>query len=299
LREEATIFHDLSSGLRAERKWSKNPTSLNAAGLVWDCASNFACAKLRGVPASSSQKSAPPSATTGQFAPTRWSVVLAAGRSDTTHAHAALEKLCRIYWPPIYAFVRRQGHSPHDAQDLTQEFFARLLGKNYLADVDRAKGKFRSFLLASLKHFLANEWDKAKAQKRGGGKVFVPIDAQDAETKFGIDPADSQSADKIFDRRWALTLLEQVLQRLRNEFIADGKEKSFEQLKPTLTEPSRAISYAEIAARLGTSEGAVKVAVHRLRQRYRELIRAEIAETVSSSAEVEDELRNLFAALSA
>lgn len=213
------------------------------------------------------------------------------------HAHVALEKLCGTYWPPIYAFIRRQGHNPHDAQDLTQAFFARLLEKNYLADVDRAKGKFRSFLLASLKHFLANEWDKAKAQKRGGGKVFVPIDAQDAETKCGIDPADSQSADKIFEKRWALTLLEQVLDKLREEFVSDGKENLFEQLKPTLTEASRTISCAEIATRLGMSEGAVKVSVHRLRQRYRELIRAEIAETVSSSGEVEDELRSLFAAL--
>src|SRR5262245_3712042 len=128
--------------------------------------------------ASSNQTQASTPAAGGQFAPTQWSVVLAAGRSDSAHAHAALEKLCGIYWLPIYAFVRRQGHNPHDAQDLTQEFFARLLQKNYLADVDRARGRFRSFLLASLKHFLANEWDKAKAQKRGGGKVFVPIDAQ-------------------------------------------------------------------------------------------------------------------------
>ncbi len=247
--------------------------------------------------ASSSRTQDSTPALAGQFAPTRWSVVLAAGRSDSTRAQAALEKLCRTYWPPIYAFVRRQGHSPHDAQDLTQAFFARLLEKNYLADVDRAKGKFRSFLLASLKHFLANEWDKAKAQKRGSGKVFIPIDAQSAETKFGVDPADTQSADKIFERRWALTLLEQVLQKLREEFVSAGKERLFGQLKPTLTEPSRTISYADIATRLGMSEGAVKVSAHRLRRRYRELIRAEIAETVSSQSEVEEELRNLFVAL--
>ena len=232
------------------------------------------------------------------FALTRWSVVLAAAaQSDSTHARDSLEKLCQIYWPSIYAFVRREGHDPHDAQDLTQEFFARLLEKNYLADVDRGKGRFRSVLLASLKNFLANEWDKAQTQKRGGGKTFVPIDAQSAETRFGVDPADPQSADKIFDRQWAVTLLEQVLQRLRREFVAEGKEELFDQLKPTLTEASRAVSYAEIGARLGMSEGAVKVAVYRLRQRYRDLIRAEIAETVSSAAEVEDELRSLFAAL--
>src|SRR6266850_1463641 len=157
-----------------------------------------------------------------QFAPTRWSVVLAAGRTDSTHAHTALEKLSRTYWPPIYAFVRRQGHSPHDAQDLTQEFFARLLEKKSLADVDRAKGRFRSFLLASLKHFLANEWDKARAQKRGGGQTLIPIDAQAAETSCAVDPADNLTAEKIFERRWALILLEQVLQQLREDYIHDG-----------------------------------------------------------------------------
>jgi RNA polymerase sigma-70 factor (ECF subfamily) len=221
--------------------------------------------------------------------------VVSAGRNDTPHARNALEKLCRAYWFPIYAFVRRQGHGPHDAQDLTQEFFARVLEKNYFADADRAKGRFRSFLLASLKHFLANEWDKAKAQKRGGGQVMIPIDIKSAENSGGFEPADN--AEKIFERRWALTLLEQVLRRLRAEYVRDGKENLFEQLKPTLTEVSRSVRYAEIAARLGTSEGAVKVAVHRLRQRYREVLRAEIADTVASPGEVEDEIRNLFAAL--
>src|SRR4051794_34289874 len=166
------------------------------------------------------------------FTPTHWSVVLAAaGRNDSTHVRDALEKLCRNYWLPAYAFVRRQGHGPHDAEDLTQEFFARLLQKNYLADVERAKGRFRSFLLASLKHFLANEWDKARAQKRGGGQVPVSIDAAAAETSFSFEPADQLTAEKIFERRWALALLDQVLRRLRNEYLADGKEKQFEQLK--------------------------------------------------------------------
>jgi RNA polymerase sigma-70 factor (ECF subfamily) len=231
------------------------------------------------------------------FALTHWSVVLAVGRSDSTQARTALEKLCRTYWPPIYAFVRRQGHPPHDAQDLTQEFFARLLEKKSLADVDRAKGRFRSFLLASLKHFLANEWDKARAEKRGGGRALIPIDAQAAESSCVIDPADNLTAERIFERRWALILLEQVLQRLRQEYIHDGREKLFEQLKVTLTEASRSVPYAQIAPRLGLSEGAVKVAVHRLRRRYRELLRAEIAETVASPAEVEEEIRNLFAVL--
>ena len=232
------------------------------------------------------------------FVTTHWSLVVSAGRNDTTHARNALEKLCRAYWFPIYAFVRRQGHNPHDAQDLTQEFFARLLEKNQLAGADPVKGRFRSFLLAALKHFLANEWHKARAQKRGGGQVPIPIDASTAESKCGLDPADHLTAEKIYERRWALTLLDQVLHRLRDEYARDGKENLFEQLKPTLTEASRSVRYADIAAQLGASEGAVKVAVHRLRQRYREVLRAEISDSVASPGEVEDEIRNLFAALS-
>jgi RNA polymerase sigma factor (sigma-70 family) len=241
------------------------------------------------------EDSVPPGA--AQFAATHWSVVLAARRSDPAQALGALEKLCHAYWHPIYAFVRRQGHPPHDAQDLTQEFFARLLEKNYLAAVDQAKGRFRSFLLASLKHFLANEWDKARAQKRGGGQALIPIDTAGAETSCGFDLADNLTAEKIFERRWALALLDQVLRRLREEYTRDGKERLFEQLKATLTGASRTAPYAEIAARLDTSEGAVKVAAHRLRQRYRELLRAEIADTVAGPAEIDDEIRNLFAAL--
>jgi len=237
------------------------------------------------------------SAPRANFAMTHWSVVVAAGRGDSTQARTALEKLCRTYWPPIYAFVRRQGHAPHDAQDLTQEFFARLLAKKSLADVDRAKGRFRSFLLASLKHFLANEWDKARAEKRGGGQTLIPIDVHDAETSYGVDPADKLTAERVFEHRWALTLLDLVLQRLREEYVTDSKEKLFEQLKITLTEASRSVPYAEIAARLEMTEGAVKVAVHRLRQRYRELLRAEIADTVAGPGEVEEEIRALFSAL--
>ncbi|HEX7569430.1 MAG TPA: sigma-70 family RNA polymerase sigma factor [Verrucomicrobiae bacterium] len=231
------------------------------------------------------------------FVTTHWSLVLSARDKTSPQSADALEKLCRTYWFPIYAFVRRQGHSPHDAQDLTQEFFARLLEKKQLAGVDPAKGRFRSFLLASLKHFLANEWDKTKAQKRGGGQILIPIDVATAETSCGIEPADHLTAENIFERRWALTLLEQVLRRLRAEYVRDGRENLFEQLKPTLTEVSRSVRYAEIGARLGTTEGAIKAAVHRLRQRYREVLRAEIADTVASPGEVEDEIRNLFAAL--
>jgi RNA polymerase sigma factor (sigma-70 family) len=232
------------------------------------------------------------------FVTTHWSVVLTAGHSDTTRARDALARLCQTYWHPLYAYVRRVGNSPHDAQDLTQEFFARLLEKNYLAAADESRGRFRSFLLAALKHFLANEWDKARAQKRGGGQIPIPIDIGSAETSCGFEPVDDLTAEKIYERRWALTLLAQVLRRLREEYVRAGREKLFEQLKPTLTEASRTVRYAEMAGHLGLSEGAVKVAVHRLRQRYREVLRSEIADTVASPAEVEDELRNLFAALS-
>ena len=234
----------------------------------------------------------------GQFTPTHWSVVLAAaGHADTIHARDALEKLCRNYWLPIYVFVRRQGHGAHDAQDLTQEFFARLLVRNFLAGVQREKGRFRSFLLASVKHFLANEWDKANAQKRGGGQVPISIDADLAENSFEMEAVDTMTADRIFERRWALALLDLVLRRLREEYTRDGKEKQFNELKATLTEGSRTVAYAEIARRLSTSEGAIKVAVHRLRQRYRELLRAEIADTIANPGEIDDEIRNLFAAL--
>jgi RNA polymerase sigma factor (sigma-70 family) len=231
------------------------------------------------------------------FVTTHWSLVLSARDQPSPQSADALEKLCRTYWPPIYAFVRRQGHGAHDAQDLTQDFFARLLEKKKLAVADPARGRFRSFLLASLKHFLTNEWDKARAQKRGGGQNLIPMNVAILETSCGIEPADPATADKAFERRWALTLLDQVLQRLRAEYVRDGRDNLFEQLKPTLTEASRSVRYAEIAARLGTSEGAVKVAVHRLRQRYREVLRAEIADTVANSGEVEDEIRSLFAAL--
>ena len=241
------------------------------------------------------EDSVPPGAR--EFATTRWTIVLKAGRSDTTQARDALAKLCRAYWYPLYAYVRRQGHGPHDAQDLTQEFFARLIEKNYLGDVDREKGRFRSFLLASLKHFLANEWDKAKAVKRGGDQTFVSLNSESAETRYSLEPADTLSADKIFERRWALTLLEQVLAGLREEYSATGKAALFDRLKDCLTGDRSSLPYAELGRKAGMSEGAVKVAVHRLRRRYRDSLREEIANTVGSPDEVEEELRYLFAVL--
>lgn len=223
---------------------------------------------------------------------------MAAGLKDSTQAHAALEKLCQAYWYPLYAFVRRLGRTPHDAQDLVQAFFQLCLEKNYLADAKREKGRFRSFLLLALKRFLANEWDKARAQKRGGPHAVISLDSLTAEERYALEPADRLTPDNLFDRRWALTVLENVLKRLRQEQVQAGRLRAFEHLKECLTSGGRGTPYAELAARLGLSEGAVKVSVHRLRQRYRALLEEEIANTVSSPAEVEEERRLLLAALS-
>jgi RNA polymerase sigma-70 factor (ECF subfamily) len=234
-----------------------------------------------------------------QFGQTQWSVVLAAaGKRDLALAEQSLEKLCRVYWLPLYTYIRRQGESPHDAEDLTQEFFARLLEKDFLHSVDQAKGRFRSFLLASLKHFLSNQRDRARAQKRGGGQTPLSLDFSDAETRIGFQPADEQTPDRAYEKRWALTLLDQTLASLRKEYAGRGREELFEQLKTTLTEGRGSVAYAELSARLGMSEASVKMAVHRLRQRYRDVLRSEIAETVAQESDVEDELREVFRALS-
>jgi len=218
-------------------------------------------------------------------------------RGDSTGARAALAKLCKAYWYPLYAFVRRQGHGAHDAQDLTQEFFSRLLERGWLDDVAQEHGRFRSFLLASMKHFLANEWDRARALKRGGGVALLRLDDASAEERYSLEPADpAATAEQLFDRRWALTLLDSVLARLREEMARGGRLAVFEALKFSLSGDQQA--YADAARELGLSEGAVKVAVHRLRKRYRALIREEIAQTVAGPEEVETELRELFAALS-
>ena len=202
----------------------------------------------------------PSSAGGGRFMTTHWSLVLAAADADDARGREALAKLCQVYWYPLYAFVRRQGHGPHDAQDLTQEFFTRLLEKDYLGDVDRAKGKFRSFLLAALKHFLSKEWARAKTLKRGGGQTLVPLDALLAEDRYRREPEDNATPERLFERRWALTLLDQVLTRLSEEYDMTGKRAMFEQLQGCLTGDSDLLPYAELAARLGMTEGAVKVA---------------------------------------
>ena len=232
------------------------------------------------------------------FTTTHWTVVLAAGRDSSPEAAAALEELCRTYWYPLYAFLRRDGQGPDDAQDLTQEFFRRFLEKNYLKDVDRQKGKFRSFLLASVKHFLANEWDRKQAVRRGSEYFFVSWDAENLEQRYGQEPSHDLTAEKIYERRWALTVLERALGRLKEECVAAGKAELFDTLEVYLSGGKTQESYVEVGARLNLSEGAVKVAVHRLRRRYGELLRAEIAHTVASPAEVEEEMRHLFRALS-
>jgi RNA polymerase sigma-70 factor (ECF subfamily) len=232
------------------------------------------------------------------FATTHWTVVLAAGRSGSQQADLALEELCRTYWYPLYAYVRRQGHSREDAQDLTQGFFARLLEKNYLEGVTSEKGKFRAFLLTALKRFLANEWDRANRQKRGGGILPLSLNWEDADTRYQIDPADNLSPDKLYDRAWALVVLERVITRLRDESTADGKSELYEQLKPFLMMGEGALPYAKAATDLKMTEGAVRVAVHRLRHRYRELLRQEIAQTLSDPSHAEEEMQALFSALS-
>ena len=224
-------------------------------------------------------------------------MVLTAARSDSTRAQSALANLCQTYWYPLYAYIRRRGHEPLDAQDLTQEFFARLLEHNWLAQADRARGRFRTFLLSALSHFLANEWHKARAQKRGGAVQFVPVQLDTAETRYGQEPVDRLTPEQCYERRWALALLDKVLERLREECAAEGKSKLYEALSACLVGERQTQPYAALASRLNLSEGAVKVAVHRLRQRYRQLLREEIANTVATPAEVDEEMRYLVAIL--
>jgi RNA polymerase sigma factor (sigma-70 family) len=231
----------------------------------------------------------------GKFVATPWTVVLAAVRGDSSDA---LGRLCQAYWYPLYSFVRRQGHDPHTAEDMTQAFFTRLVERRYLDAVDPARGKFRSFLLAALKHFLANERERADAQKRGGAHAIVSIDEQLAESRYSLEAAHHDTPETIYERNWALALLDRVLHQLRDQYTRDGKARLFDELKATLSAESDAAPYAEIASRLNSSESAIKVAVHRLRHRYRQLLRTEIAHTVEKPEEIEDEIRHLFAMLS-
>jgi len=239
----------------------------------------------------------PPAPGPREFATTHWSLVLAArpGEVGRTEARKALEALCRAYWYPLYAFVRYRGHSPDEAQDLTQSFFTSIIEKGGFASADPERGRFRSYLLGAMKHFLANQWHREQAKKRGGGVTVVDLDALDPEARYALKPAEAADPDVAFDRAWALESIARAMERLRAEWEARGKGELFAALKGSLTgdEPAR----RETAARLGMTEGAVKVAVHRLRQRYRELLRAEIAETVMDPADTDAEMRHLVTVL--
>jgi RNA polymerase sigma-70 factor (ECF subfamily) len=230
------------------------------------------------------------------FPNTRWSVVLAARQRPSPESAAALEAICCAYWYPLYAFVRRAGQSPHDAQDLTQGFFCRLLEKHWLDDADRERGRLRTFLIAALENFMSKEWRRASAQRRGGGQAPVQFDTTFAESRYAAD-SHSLAPDETFDQQWALTLLELTVTRLRAEFVAAGKPGEFDVLKDCLMAAHGAMDYASVANRLAASEGAARVAVHRLRKRFRALFREEIAQTVTDAAELDAELRHLAAAL--
>ncbi|MEE8583344.1 MAG: sigma-70 family RNA polymerase sigma factor [Acidobacteriota bacterium] len=231
------------------------------------------------------------------FATTRWTIVLAAGDRHNRDSRQALETLCGTYWTPVYSFVRRRGHSADEAQDLTQGFFTRLLEKQSLAAANRERGKFRSFLLSSVKNYLANEWDRSQAQKRGGGTTAVPIDAESAERLYSPVRAPQESPEKIFERRWAAALVEQVFSRMRQDAQRAGRLKAFERIKAFLTGEAAGVRYQDVAEELDLSEAAVKVRVHRLRRRFGDLLRQEVAQTVQSPDQVEAEIRYLFSAV--
>jgi RNA polymerase sigma-70 factor (ECF subfamily) len=225
--------------------------------------------------------------------------VLAAGQRASPQADHALEELCRAYWFPLYAYVRRRGHTKEDAEDLTQAFFARFLARNYLEGLSAEHGRFRAFLLASLKHFLANEWDKSQRQKRGGGGAHLSLDWQTADTQFQLAATAPPSPDKAFDREWAVALLAKVIERLRVECASEGRGRQFEELKVFLTAGKGAQPHADAARKLGLEETTVRVVVHRLRKRYRQLLRDEIAQTLTDPAQVDEEIRALFGAFRA
>jgi RNA polymerase sigma-70 factor (ECF subfamily) len=233
----------------------------------------------------------------GRFATTHWSLVLAAGQPGSPEAEDALARLCSLYWYPVFVYVRRQGHSADEAQDLTQGFFARLIEKSDLAAADRNRGRFRSFLLSACQHFLSNQRDRARAQKRGGGLLPVSIDAAQAEGRYQQALAHSETPERLYERQWCLTLLAGVLDDLREVYAAAANERVFDRLKGFLTSNESAGSYAQAGRDLDMSEGAVKVAVHRLRARYREALRRRVADTVESHQQVEDEIRHLLRTL--
>ncbi len=232
-----------------------------------------------------------------RFSTTHWSVVLTAGASASAGSREALERLCRTDWYPLYSYLRRRGYDAHEAEDCAQGFFAVLLQGHALERANSERGKFRPFLLSCLNHFLGDQRDRVHAQKRGGGKAIVSLDIGDAETRYQVEPAHDLTPERLFEKSWALTVLDNAMARLKTESAQAGRQDLFESLKPYLPASRGPASYKDVAARLGMTEGAVKVAVHRLRDKYRQLIRAEIAQTVSTPDQVEEEIRALFAAL--
>ncbi len=244
----------------------------------------------------SSGRTTAPHGSKAWFGTTHWSVVLSAQDSQSPRSREALESLCRNYWYSLYSYARRTGHSPPDAEDLTQGFFARLLEKDYLKAAARDKGRFRTFLLVALKRYLANEWDRQHTRKRGGFAPVVPIDQTLAESRFASEPAHHLSPDLLFDRQWAMTLLERTMTQLQQEYAGSGRGQLFGQLRSSVAREESALPYAEIAVRLNLTEAAVKMAVRRLRNRYREILQYEIAQTVSTPEEIEEEIRHLFTA---
>jgi RNA polymerase sigma-70 factor (ECF subfamily) len=234
-----------------------------------------------------------------RFATTRWSLVVSAGSDSSPEGRAALESLCAAYWYPLYAFARRGGEEAHGAQDLVQGFFAELLEKDWLRQADRSRGRFRTFLLAAFRHHASHEREKARALKRGGGRAPLPLDFEDGEGRYLREPVDDRTPERLYERRWALTLLDAALARLREDHERAGRIDLFDALRGTLAAGGPEAPWAEVGARLGMSEGAVKVAAHRLRKRYREVLRQAIAETVADPSEVDDEIRTLLGALAA
>ena len=232
-----------------------------------------------------------------RFASTHWSLVVSAARQSSPHSREALEELCAIYWSPLYWHVRRLGYDGTQAQDLTQGFFSRLLEKRALGYVDRERGKFRSFLLASLRHFLANEYDHSQAQKRGGGQTILPIDFRSAESGYNLEPSHDLTAERLFEKRWALTVLETSLAALQRQYQQAGKSGLFDALAPFMSAQSDSPTYADIAQRLDMTEPAVRMAVSRMRRHYRDKIRAEVGRTLDDSDDVDQEMQSLFNAL--
>jgi len=251
------------------------------------------------VPVMSGRDDAWPMSESGQFTTTHWTVVLQAGESGSAGAHEALSKLCQTYWPPLYAYIRREGYSPEDARDLTQEFFYRFLQRDSLTGVNPAAGKFRSYLLACAKHFLANEREHAHAQRRGGGRPTIPLESGDAETRYSLEPADALTPDLLFDRHWAFTVIERTLGTLRQEHAGRDKGLGFEDIEGFLPGGRGRATRYELAAKHGINVNAVDAAIHRVRQRFGALLRREVRQTVSSESEVEEEIRYLISILGA